>query len=215
MLGFVQSAAAWYFAGGRATDDYGNQYLAYGSSGASYMYPKQSPQDDDWVNSIYTRRDDGSWVEAGWYWKPGGTSRVWFTQAFSVDFGLMGERYFTVANAPNGSRPVVTVRRFSTTADYHAVWVDNVLKYQWTLLPFRITSCRADVGAERYSLSDSNRGSWMYAKAARADLSWGYWQGAGATYPVGGGAQPDPSYFFFNNYVDRSDHFVYVDDHQN
>ena len=72
-------AVTAYAAGGVATYDSGGLILAYGVRCNSRMYPKQSPQDHDWVNSLYARQDDGDFLEAGWYWTPTSTNRIWFS----------------------------------------------------------------------------------------------------------------------------------------
>mgnify|MGYP005855229825 CR=1 FL=1 len=160
-LGSLPASAATspyhYAAGGVATNDNGSLYLAWGVSGASRMYPKQSPQVHDWVNSVYARQDDGDFLEAGWYWTPAGTSRVWFSVLQWRGYLLPQHLIPNVPAFADNTWPRITVRQRSAGNDEYDIYIDGVLRYQWENTD--ITSCRASVTSERYSPSDYNKGA--------------------------------------------------------
>lgn len=166
------AASVWYYSGGLAASDSGSPILAYGVQGNSYMYPKQNPQDSDWVNSLYARQDDGDFFEAGWYWKPTSTRRIWFSKLRQSGVNY-SERWFTVSGRPDGTRATIQIRRSGASGDTYLVLVDGNLKI--TQFSTGITSCRASVGAERYDTRDYNKGSWTYIQYLNSSNSWVYW----------------------------------------
>ncbi|MHB8706855.1 MAG: hypothetical protein ACYC77_10110 [Coriobacteriia bacterium] len=198
---------SWVYAGGVAAWDNDSQLLAYGVQGNSLMYPKPTDHLRDWVNSLYARQDDGDFFEAGWYWRPTLAERKWFSQL--RQYGVMyPEVSLNVGYKAPGTRAIIQVRRWGTS-DTYRVYVDGVLVREEYLTG--ITSCRAAAGSERYDTEDTNRGSWTYIKWMNSSQVWSYWPNA-LRYI---GAGHDPVYLFYNNYIDRSDHYVYCDDHQN
>jgi hypothetical protein len=74
-----------------------------------------------------------------------------------------------------------------------------------------MTSCRASVTSERYDTADYNKGAWRYVQLLTSSYTWAYWPHAARL----SFSNADPTYNFYYNYVDRSDHYVYCDDHQN
>ena len=198
--------------GGLATYDGGGMYLAQGVYARSRMYPKQSPQDGDWVNSVLAKKDTGDFVEAGWYWEPDKTTRTWFTA------NKVGTWYheYVIEDVPvfaTNSWVGIHVRRDNTYNDRYNIYIDGEPMTWWVYTG--MTSCRANVSCERYNTSDANSGAWLYAQVMRLNngkFEWVYWPHAA---PVSTFLYEDPYYDFYSNYVDRSDHYVYCDDHQN
>lgn len=212
---FVSSAAGsatWVMSGGLAAYDGGGQVLAYGVQANSYLYPKQTSQDDDWVNSLYARQDDGDFFEAGWYWASGATRRTWFSKLRRNGISY-GETWFPVSDQAAGGWPTIQIRRSGTSGDTYLVYVAGVLRT--TEYSTGMTSCRASVGAERFDTLDYNKGSWTYIKYLSGSNVWAYWPNA-LHYVGGAGMVPSDSGFpFWSNHIDHYDHHVYCDDHQN
>jgi hypothetical protein len=187
--------------------------VSYGGQADSYVYPEQSPQDGDWVNSLYARQYDGDFFEAGWYWTPGGSTPVWFT-VLRKNGVTQNEERFTVSGVTPGTRYKITVRRsVADPTETYEVYVNNGIK---RTKPYTgITSSIPCVGAERYETRDYNKGSWTYVqhfkKLSSGAYQWQYWPGAAVT----SASNQDPTYKFWNNKVGASNHYVYVDDHQN
>lgn len=213
VLVFVPAATAhaslsWVYAGGVAAWDAGtSQILAYGVQASSLMYPKPLNHTGDWVNSVYARQDDGDFYEAGWYWRPTLSRRQWFATLRKAGV-TYAEEPLSVPDKPSGTRAAIQVRRWGTS-DTYRVFVDGLLVHEEYLTG--ITSCRASVGSERYFTEDTNRGSWTYVKWMNSSQVWSYWPNALRFV----GEKHDPEYLFYTNYLDRSDHYVYCDDHQN
>jgi len=212
MAPFASASTTWLFAGGGGKNTSGSWIVSYGVKADSYVYPKQSPQDDDWVNSLYARQYDGDFFEAGWYWTKTGSTPVWFAQLRKNGF-YQPEQHFYVSGVVPGQRKTIAVCKSTGNSDSYYVYVDNGIKFiQYSS---GITSSIPCVGTERYDTLDYNKGSWTYVrhfqKIGTSSFQWQYWPSAGVT-PV---SNQDPSYRFYTNRVNESNHWVYCDDHQN
>lgn len=179
--------------------------VGYGTEAKLYIYPKQSPQDGDWVNSIYAGNMYGAFYEAGWYWGPNvyGTPQV-FTHLY--DGITHYERLKTTSLTP-GTRHYFRVANNRVDFTYRA-YVDGQIIDTWTNTTIR--SSYPCVGAERYNTLDYNKGQFQYVAYLHKSANlWAYWQdGANNNHT-------DPVYRPYYNYLDRPDHYVHVDDHQN
>lgn len=197
--------------GGVATYDGGGLYLAQGVYARSRMYPKQASQDGDWVNSVLAKKDTGDFVEAGWYWEPDKSIRTWFS-ANKVGTWYHEEPLLNIPNFATNSWVGIHVRRDNIYNDRYNIYVDGEPVLWWVYTG--MTSCRANVSCERYDTADTNQGAWLYAQVLRLNgnkLEWVYFPNATRASFL----YEDPYYDFYANYVDRSDHYVYCDDHQN
>lgn len=200
-----------YAAGGVAASDTGSWLFAYGVNARSRMYAKQSPQDGDWVNSLYARKDDGDFVEAGWYWTPGGSTRTWFSWCYKAGYYVPEDILTNVPVYATDTWPGVAVRRNNPNSDRYDIYIDGVLRDYWT--GTGMTSCRASVTSERYDTLDHNKGAWTYALYLNKSYTWVYWPHAARL--DFGVARTDPNYRLYTNYIDASNHLVYCDDHMN
>lgn len=196
---------------GRCVNDNGTDIISYGTSGNHYIYPKQVPQDGDWVNSVYAGTYSGNFYEAGWFWEPASASPVLFHHLYRVATDRHYEERLVGTVTP-GTRATIAIRRsVAVGGDAYEVYVNGAYKDTW--LDTDVTSCLPCVGAERLDTLDYNKGSWTYvkhfAKVGTSTYSWTYWPNARSNN------DNDPQYAFYWNYVDRSDHYVYVDDNLN
>ena len=203
-------AVTAYAAGGVATYDSGGLILAYGVRCNSRMYPKQSPQDHDWVNSLYARQDDGDFLEAGWYWTPTSTNRIWFSVLQQRGYMYPEHLIEGVPLFPDNSWPRVALQQRTSGSETYDIYIEGVWRCAWFYTD--ITSCRASVTSERYTSYDYNKGAWTYSELLTSSRTWTYWPHAARITTF---ANPDPLYRFYSNYIDRFDHYVYCDDHQN
>jgi hypothetical protein len=186
---------------------YGSAKLVgYGTQARLYIYPKQSPQDGDWVNSIYGGNMYGAFYEAGWYWAPNVSLTPWvFTHLY--DGVTHSERLKTTSLAP-GTRHYFRVANNAVDFTYRA-YVDGQLIDTWYNTTIR--SSYPCVGSERYDTRDYNKGQLQYVSYLHtvSPETWVYWADAAINNDT------DPNYHPYFNYLDRSDHYIYVDDHQN
>ena len=205
--GVAQAATGHYSCVGQAYNGSTKQ-VGYGTKAKMYVYPKQSPQDGDWVNSIYAGNMYGKFYEAGWFWWPGASAATG-PQGFAHYFnGLFHSERWFAPPAP-GTRPVFAITN-TGGSDTWRTYVDGVSRDIWFSTDIR--SCYPCVGAERYDTLDYNKGQFLYTSylARNGDAyNWAYWVDGG----VNNDTDPNSNVYF--NYLDRFDHYVYVDDHQN
>lgn len=210
----ADASPAHYAAVGQGVRNDGTWMTGYGVYCNTYMYPKQSSQDGDWVNSLYAGQWDKDFFEAGWYWRASDGQRIWFT-AFVNGGQWYGETTFNGGSYSNGTWIPIQIRRHldGTDNDDWDVYVNGTLRY--TRYNTGTKSSYPQVGSERMDTLDYNKGSWKYVrywiKLSAWDYSWGWWPDADQRYDL----VMDPDYWFYRNRVDDANHWVYVDDHQN
>lgn len=214
LLGTIVPAAAgtpvWYGVVGQSRNTDGTKTVGYGTKANVWIYTKQSPQDGDWVNSLYAGTAAGSFYEAGWIWFPGSVAQpVAFTHFYDSRIGYHYPDRWLAATLTPGTRVTFEISNMGG-GDTWYTYISGVRKDVWTSTG--IKSSYPCVGSERYNTADYSKGSFTYAqylKKLTTGYGWNYWPGAMTNNDT------DPVSNFYANYVSRSDHYVYVDDHQN
>lgn len=197
---------------GQACKADGSLIAEYGTAGKSYLYPEPSPlYGNHWVNSLYANTAIGNDFEAGWYWDKASGTRVWFWNCWKNGVDYEG----VISGVPNwssGSWIPIAIERLKdgTNNDTWEVYLSGTDYCGVTSTG--VTSSYPQVGAEIHDTSDTAKGSWQNVQYMHKDsltsYTWYYWPNAFEQNVN------DPSSHFYTNHLQGSNHWVYVDTHQ-
>ena len=214
----ASAAGTWMFAGGRSQAG-GSATVGHGVYGQVYTYTASGADYDERVNAIYASTLAGSFVEAGWIRRPGIVGPFLFTRQRNVQTGSDIEDNFPWSATDNTWHALRLSQRtpLSTTDYTYEFYVDA--RYHSVLYNTGVTSCYADIGAERYDTRDINKMSMIQAqylkKTSATTAAWTFWPGVGRTSPVTIPPFLDNVYSVYGNKLSAANHQVYIDDHQN
>jgi hypothetical protein len=197
---------------GEATDRYLTPLQnSYGSAAKLYVYPAQSPQYGEWVNSIYVGGLHGDFVEAGWLRNTLTGPPILMTNWKNVN-GTYHERH-PAATLTNGTWVTVTIKNFNYTGDTWEIFLNGtkVDTFKLTSIYFGASDC----ATERYDTLAQNYGAWTYLQylphISGQGYIWTYWPYANYNASTNDSA----TWKLWTEQLGNSNHKVYVSDHQN